>query len=271
MNSQNSGRSAWESPTARSLRLVYGNKSPLSLFREKALEVRQTTGVKGPPFDPFEYARRLDIRVEEREGMSLDGVLSLQERQFVVHLKKEVFGLRKNFTLAHEIAHTFFYGLLAHPNSFRGNVSSDPEEERLCDVAAAELLMPFSTFKADLLSDSEVTPRTLFSLVNRYQVSLQAISIRTTEVCREIACAFWRRQGPAIELNSISPSRVKNLRLCQTKKSSVELALTSPGKLFTKADSFYGAKERGLIRRPTSSYCFASGKVISVIKIDEDL
>jgi len=269
MNSEKTDKQKWFGPTARSLRLVYGQKSPLTLFREKALEVRQTTGVKGPPFDPFEYAKKLGIRVEEQEGMALDGVLTCDNRgEFVVHLKKEVFSLRKNFTLAHEIAHTFFYGLLAHPNSFRGSVSSDPEEERLCDAAAAELLMPFSVFQADLLESGPVTPHTLFWLVNRYRVSLQAVTVRAARVNANLACAFWSREGPAVKLLSISPLRLKKWKLCQTSGSSVELALASPGKTFTKSDSFYGSKERGRIRRRVSSYGFRPRKAISVIQID---
>lgn len=246
---------------------MYGNKSPVLLFREKATEVRQNTGVTGPAFDPFDYAEKLGITVEQLEGMPIDGLLKCHNGKFVVHLKKEIFDLRKNFTLAHEIAHTFFYGLLSHPNSFRGAVSSDPEEERLCDAAAAELLMPFSIFRDDLLSEAEVSPQTLFWLVNRYRVSLQSVAIRAAEVKAGLACAFWRREGSAINLQSISPPRLRHWILCQTNGTSVELALSNPGKVFTKEDSFYGAKDRGRIRRKVSSYCFRPNKVISTIEI----
>jgi Zn-dependent peptidase ImmA (M78 family) len=261
------GDSRWFGPTAQSLRSVYGFKSPLSLFREKAIEVRQTTGVKGPPFDPFEYAERLSISVEEREGMSIDGLLKYIDGSFVVYLKKEVFPLRKNFTLAHEIAHTFFYGLLSHPNSFRGSVSSDPEEERLCDAAAAELLMPSSIFRDELLTVPNVTPQTLFGLVDRYRVSLQSVTIRTADVHAGLACAFWRREGSAINLKSIAPTRLRNLTLCQTNHSSVELAFSKPGKVFTRDDFFYGTESSGRIRRKVSSYCFRPNNAISVIEV----
>jgi hypothetical protein len=269
MNWPGNDKPKWSGPTATTLRSVYGNRSPLSLFREKAIEVRQTTGVKGPAFDPFEYAVQLGIRVEEREGMSIDGLLKCESGQYVVHLKKDVFDLRKNFTLAHEIAHTFFYGLLAHPNSFRGSVASDPEEERLCDAAAAEMLMPYAIFKNDLLGEGEVTPHTLFGLINKYKVSLQAVTIRAAEVSGDLACAFWKREGHAIRLISITPPRLKNWKLCQTERTSVELALSSPGRPFTKSDSFYGAKENGRIRRKVSSYSFTPDKVISVINLGE--
>jgi hypothetical protein len=159
---------------------------------------------------------------------------------------------------------------LAHPNSFRGNVSSDPEEERLCDAAAAELLMPFSVFREDLLESGPVTPNTLFGLVNRYQVSLQAITVRAAAVHANLACAFWAREGPAVNLLSISPLKLRQWKLCQTNSSSVELALARPGKTFTKSDSFYGAKEQGRIRRKVSSYGFRPRKAISVIQIDDE-
>lgn len=266
MSSQRDNK--WFGPTAQSLRSVYGEKSPLSLFRERATEVRKTTGVKGPDFSPFEYAEKLDIRVEQREGMIIDGLLKCNDGRFVVYLKKEVFDLRKNFTLAHEIAHTFFYGLLTHPRSFRGSLSSDPEEERLCDAAAAELLMPSSIFRDDLLSEAVVTPQTLFWLVNRYRVSIQSVAIRTAEVHSGLACAFWKREGTAINLQSISPPRLKNWMLCQTTRSSVELAVSTPGKVFTRNDFFYGADGAIRIRRKASSYGFRPNKAISVIEIE---
>jgi Zn-dependent peptidase ImmA (M78 family) len=269
MSSQKDLNLKWCGPTARSLRLAYGAKSPFSLFIERAVEVRQTTGVKGPPFDPYEYAKKLGILVEEEDGMPIDGLLHCNDGQFVVRLKKDVFQLRKHFTLAHEIAHTLFYGLLTHPTIFRGMIFSDPEEERLCDAAAAELLMPFSTFKNDLLAEPNVTPRTLFGLVRRYRVSLQTVTIRAGEVNAGLACAFWKREGSAINLKSISPRRLKHWLLCQTNRSSVELALASPGKVFTKSDSFYGAKDSGRIRRKVSSYGFRPNNAISVIEIDE--
>ncbi len=251
--------------------MVYGSRSPAGLFRDKAIEVRKTTGVRGPAFNPFEYAEKLGISVEEKDNMVLDGLLTCDARgHFEVSLKKDVHAFRKNFTLAHEIAHTFFYGLLASPNSFRGNLGSDPEEERLCDIAAAELLMPFSTFKADLFKDDSVTPHTLFSLMNLYKVSLEAVSIRTVTVSDNLACAFWELDGPAVRLRSVVPSTLQRWTLCQTRESSVELALLSPGRAFTKSDSFYGAKERGRVRRKVSSYCFRPNRALSVIEIRAD-
>src|SRR5687768_3440383 len=109
MSWQGNNKSKWSGVTARTLRSIYGSKSPLLLFREKAVEIRQTTRVKGPAFDPFQYAAQLGIRVEELDNMSIDGLLKCEGGQYVVQLKKDVFDLRKNFTLAHEIAHTFFY------------------------------------------------------------------------------------------------------------------------------------------------------------------
>ncbi|HEX9273118.1 MAG TPA: ImmA/IrrE family metallo-endopeptidase [Candidatus Binatia bacterium] len=268
MKWQRSDKLTWIGPTSRTLRSVYGGKPPLELYRERAIEVRQATGVKGPPFDPFEYAAKLGIQVQEQEGMAIDGRLTCDSHgRFVVDLKAEVFDLRKNFTLAHEIAHTFFYGLLTNPNSFRGSIASDPEEERLCDAAAAELLMPASFFRDDLLAEDEVTPQTLFWLANRYRVSIQAVTIRAAEVHSRLACAFWKREGSAIYLDSISPPWLKRWTLCQTNRSSVELALSTPGKVFTKADFFYGAKDSGRVKRKASSYCFRPNKAISVIEI----
>ena len=271
MNSRRMASAKWVGATARILRRVYGSKSPATLFTEKARQILRETKVSGPPFDPFEYAHKLGITVQEKEDMVIDGLLQRNDQcEFVVHLKKNAPKYRKNFTLAHEISHTFFYDLLTHPMSFRSNSSFDPEEERLCDLAAAELLMPCSVFKRDLLKNSDITPKTLLELSNLYEISLQAVAIRAVGVIQNLACSIWKLQGPAIDLHWITPSKLNRLTLCQTGKSSVEQAIDQPGEEFTCLDSFYGGRASGRMMGKTASFRLRSGQVLSVITLPKN-
>lgn len=103
----------WSGPTARALEKVYGCKSPVALFVSKAREIFIANKISGPPFNPRSYADALNILVQETEGMTLDGTLRKRDDgDFTVCLKKNASKPRKNFTLAHEIAHTFFYARL---------------------------------------------------------------------------------------------------------------------------------------------------------------
>jgi len=252
-------------PTAQTLREIYGYTSLPSLFVEKATQLRWDAAIKGPPFDPFLYAQKLGIAVEERDDMGLDGMLECDEAgRFVIRLRKDVSKERKNFTLAHEIAHTFFYDVLTHPRSYSGHHDFDPEEEHLCDIGASELLMPSSVFKQDLFSE-EITPVTLFRLKKRYQVSFKAAAVKVLGVTNNLACVIWKKKGSAIDVEWVCPSRIKRLTLCQTGKSSVELAMREPRIVFTKSDSFYGAKEHGRVVRNVSSLGLNANKAISLI------
>ncbi|HEU4713866.1 MAG TPA: ImmA/IrrE family metallo-endopeptidase [Pyrinomonadaceae bacterium] len=255
------------------MRQVYGsNKSPVSLFIEKALEVRQITRVQGPAYNPFSYAEKLNIRVEEKKGMMLDGFLRCDQLgNFTVRLKRDAPRHRRNFTLAHEISHTFFYELLNHPKNTLRDRGFDPEEEFFCDLGAAELLMPPSTFKKDLFSDGSVTPQTLFWLVSRYDVSLQAVANRMSFLAKNLACVFWRKRETLIEANYVTPSYLKNIVLCQTKNSSVELAYANQGSVVKALDSYYGLKKQKRIRRQSTSLATSDTHVISIIDLGEDL
>lgn len=267
-------KSRWSGPTVRALKRIFGCKSPVDFFVEKAREIIRETGINGPPFNPREYANALGIRVEEREDMTIDGILKcIDQEKFVIYVKKHSNPYRKNFTIAHEIAHTFFYyDLLDFPEKFRGNATFqeyDQEEERLCDFAAAELLMPFSIFKNDLLGfqdDNCITPLTLLKLKGQYQVSLTAIAKRAVWVMQNLACALWTPQRHGITLEWITPSSLKPLILCQTGKSSVERALRQTGEVVTSRDLFYYVQgQRRTISRQTSSFMFRSGQIFSVI------
>lgn len=260
----------WSGPTAEPLRSTLGLQ-PKKLFARKANEIRIAKKIDGPPFDPYEYAEALGVEVKEVENLPMDGLLKRAESGvFVVQLKKEASRSRKNFTLAHELAHTFYYNhLMKHSVRFRGNRAADPEEEFLCNIGASELLMPAKVFQRDLMKYRQnglITPATLIQLLRLYQVSLQAVMIRSTELMREITCAIWRRAAAAINLEWISPKKVGRLVLCQTRKSSIELAFENPGEIVTAADSFYCPRNGNrMIRKKVSSLQLRTGSVISVL------
>lgn len=262
----------WCGPAARTLKKIYKCQSPESLFIEKAQELVRSSEIAGPPFDPFKYAKYLGIYVEESETMTLDGTVRQSEQgAFVICLKKHTDPpTRKYFTLAHEIAHTFFYKDLVKSQSYRGHATFDKEEEKLCNKAAAELLMPYSYFKTSLLKDGNIDPTTMLRIIEEYQVSLQAALIRAWEVTQNIACALWKLEGLTINLEWVTPKEFRGLILCQTGRSSVETAIANPDNVFTKRDSYYQLQPEGskMIRRRTSSYKHpSSDSVLSIITI----
>lgn len=260
-------RPMWEGPTAKLVERIYACNSPASVFVTKARVIVHAAKQTRPPIDPFALAASLNVRVEEKP-MALDGFIEKDcSGQFVVVLNKDTGIQRKRFTLCHELAHTFFFDDLVHSRSFRRENQYDPEEERLCNLAAAEMLMPFRMFNGDLqrIKDKNgITPDTVFKLMDRYVVSLQAASNRITWIVRGSACVIWRRDGTAINLEWATPMAMRDLVLCQTGRTSVERACSRPGQVFSAPDSYYTADQRR-IRRWTISRKMLSGSIFSVL------
>jgi len=258
----------WTGPISRTLERVYNSKSPATLFITRARQLFRESRPVGPPFDPREYADALGIRVTE-EDLGVDGILQCgANRKFRIILNSKSNERRKNFTLAHEIAHTFFYfDLHEFGEKYRGSDNYDKEEERLCNLAAAELLMPFSCFNCDLLNFSDkrdVTPETVFSLMTKYRTSLQAVCMRIVWMKKSAACALWKRRGAALFSEWITPFRFKRLALCRTGHSSVEKALVRPRQIITEPDTYYLDGRR--TTRRTSSLLLRSGAVFSILQ-----
>jgi hypothetical protein len=259
----------WNGPVVKTLEKVYGRVSPVSLFIERAREICGRLRIPGPPFSPFEYAKGLGIEVQFSKGLGIDGMLSRRKGgTFVATLKDTSSCARMNFTLAHEIAHTFFYSDLEEfGEKFRNNVVFDPEEERLCDLAAAELLMPFSSFSEELERRTDqrgiIASTVIVDLARLYRVSIVAAAIRVAWVSEDVTCAIWK-QGQGIENDWITPIGMRRLSLCQTGATSVEQAFQSCGDVVTGVDTFY-RRGRKLVRT-ASSHQFLSGKVFSVLQ-----
>ena len=138
-----------------------------------------------PPFDPQTLAEGLGIPIHyTRDLRGADALIVHKQGRFHILADARVrnFG-RLNFTLAHEIAHTFFEGAAdkVHLRSEdRAIYDQTPEGrtlERLCDIAAAEMLMPDSCFHP-MAREQGFNARAVSRLASRFHVSLQAAAIR---------------------------------------------------------------------------------------------
>lgn len=90
---------------------------------------------------------------------------------------------RQRFSFAHEIVHTFFRE--ACPNI----TEPSPEEERLCDVGAAELAMPLGRFRKQM--EGQVLSLELIDELHaEFLVSFEAAGRRALHVTDEAACFF---------------------------------------------------------------------------------
>lgn len=155
-----------------------------------------------PPIDPFAIAISHGIQIIPVQ-MEYDGVLSRSEAGgYMIELNKSHPNTRKRFTVAHELGHTLFLDFQVHRGNpqFRlketelGFVGTDRGEERLCNIAAAEILMPGAQFSAHLQSPfrAESIPR----LSRQFITSLHSTALRVVALSpQKIAIYLWRYSG----------------------------------------------------------------------------
>lgn len=105
-----------------------------------------------PPFLPERLAKLRGIRVVKADLRNVDGLLAPLREGFEIKINVKHPPERQNYSCAHEIAHTFFFTY--EGKELRDNISSEigientnKWEERLCNIGAAEILMPNAIFK----------------------------------------------------------------------------------------------------------------------------
>ena len=179
-------------------------------------------GVSEPPVDLTFLARLqgvLDIRLAPL-GRT-DAELVPVDNGFIIRLNQSVsYPRRRRFSIAHEIAHTFFMPLSRA--SRNGPISLNPPkgsldpqfEERLCDLAASEMLMPEAMFREAAHS---ITPSiaAIRRLADVFKTSIQATAQRYSKLGPEHSqVTMWRgrhsriepvggqRRGPVMDLES---------------------------------------------------------------------
>ncbi|MBL8798033.1 MAG: ImmA/IrrE family metallo-endopeptidase [Planctomycetia bacterium] len=160
------------------------------------------TGWTGPPFDPFALADHLELPVVPREDILDARTVPLAADRLQIEYNPNRPGARVRFSIAHEIAHTLFpdcrdriRNRVAREHMHEG----DWQLELLCNVAAAEILMPIGSFP-DLKSQA-LSIDVLMELRKQYEVSTEALLLRVVRLTDSACTAFCtsrQEQGEAV-------------------------------------------------------------------------
>lgn len=158
--------------------------------------LRRNPDWRPPPFDPRVYAETLGIPVQEDDyPFEWDALLApvRGQRRILVRTGGVSLG-RRNFSIAHEIAHAWFDEeggeRSFHRSTDKRRHYARPgalDLERVCDRAAAEMLMPRPWFAREFESlgaNAGAVP----AVAERFCVSLEAAALRVVET-REQSCA----------------------------------------------------------------------------------
>lgn len=132
-----------------------------------------------PPVDVEMLASLCGIAQVEYCRQLWAGVLFTRDGALVARIRADDADERRRFTVLHEGGHTFLPGFLRQAQHRCKGPKN--REEQLCDLAAAEMLLPRSAFVADL---AEVGHGLwgVERLAGRYEASIQATALRTITV-----------------------------------------------------------------------------------------
>jgi len=163
----------------------------------------ENRGHDKPPFLPEEFARLQGIKRIVKADLRKTSALLLRFHDGpVIKVNQNHSQARQNFSCAHEVGHTLFSELKLERyiksieyrtfNPQGEQKARAAERERLCDVAAAELLMPEFVFRK-YLSNFGVSVHSIERLANIFRVSIRAAAWRIAEVSTEPCIALrWQ-------------------------------------------------------------------------------
>jgi O-acetyl-ADP-ribose deacetylase (regulator of RNase III) len=180
--------------TNASVRNLVGNDDPVAVVVAAARSLVVSAlddGWTGPPYDPIVLADRLKVPVVPRDDVFDARLVPVGEASVQIEYNPSRPVGRRRFSLAHEVAHLLFPD---HRNAIRNRAKTDRgagddwQLEALCNLAAAEFVMPVGSFYQ--LASGNLDLRELLELRLRFDVSTEALLLRATRLSSEPAAVF---------------------------------------------------------------------------------
>ena len=190
------GKRIWGSDSVKSLLSESQESDPVEAMRTKAAALIERCELDGPPIDHEMVASFRGIQEVRPAKMKESGALiPLAQGEFLVLVNERDSKPRQRFSCKHEISHTLFPNYIQNPSKKSdmsvGEYGIDAEEEYLCDVGAAELLMPRKFFHPHL-QDRGCAIEVISELAHLYEASLEAVAVQMVQsALHECAIIVW--------------------------------------------------------------------------------
>ena len=170
----------WHNP---SVRLLAGDDDPVEVVTAKArkliLEAIDSSAIS-LPVDPFRLAELLSLSVIPRSDVHDARTVPGPEGKPIIEYNPNRPKMRVRFSICHELAHTLFPDCTEQVRHrlFHARTSSTSQElEMLCNLAAAEFLLPIGSVQEDI-SKLKLSVETALDLRVKYQASVEAVLLR---------------------------------------------------------------------------------------------
>ena len=163
----------WKSAAARRLREMAGVDRIDHAV--PAVVSKVLAGISCPPTDLDALCARLNVaEVVDDDDIPVVGELRHEDGTFRILCSASQSQVRRRFTIAHELAHILF------ESTGPGAPRVGADLERLCDMIAAEILMPSTVFQ-EALNQAPINATLVRRLASRFQTSLAATVLRCAE------------------------------------------------------------------------------------------
>ncbi|AZI45282.1 ImmA/IrrE family metallo-endopeptidase (plasmid) [Deinococcus psychrotolerans] len=175
-----------------------GATSPERAMKDLCRRARLYCHMHEPPFGLMNVTRMLKVEVERSKHLpaKIRGRLERRATGYVIVVNEYLSWRRLRSTVAHELGHVLLYRSLSrHPEAI--SALREPEQwahvEALCDLAAAELLMPLDDLWGFAFPDilSVYNSELHMSLYDRYLVSYTALFKRHLDLGVDLVL-LWR-------------------------------------------------------------------------------
>ncbi len=180
--------------TNASVRQLAGDRDPIDEITTRA-RARVLDGLDrgwvGPPFDPLALARLSGIQVVGRDSIPDAQTVVDIGGKLVIEVNPNRPRARLRYSIAHELGHTLFPDCAKHVrnrSAYHEMVGDEWQLEALCNIAAAEFLMPTGSFPE--LREETLSIDRILALRQLYEVSMEAVLIRFVRQSDEDVAVF---------------------------------------------------------------------------------
>lgn len=154
---------------------------------QKVNLLRENIGVTKPPvlvakfLNAFFVRKVITVDLPPRINENFDGSIQPSKEGFIVKVNTNHLYERQRFSIAHELIHTLFYDTSVLPPKRPYRSESNIQEEKICNVGAAELLVP-STFISEIIGRYKFSIKSLLVLASIFCVSPRVMSMRLIDL-----------------------------------------------------------------------------------------
>jgi O-acetyl-ADP-ribose deacetylase (regulator of RNase III) len=182
---------SWTNPSVLALSR---DRDPIEAITSEARNVvfrALESGWQGPPFDPFKLAEVLGIQTHPTSEVLDARTVPIGPDRYRIDFNPDRPHRRTRYSIFHEIAHTLFPDcaqMIRNRGAHNASRRDDWQLETLCNVAAAEFLLPIGSLAQ--ASNLCASVDTVLELRERYEASAEAALLRLCRVTAEPALAF---------------------------------------------------------------------------------